>query len=288
MVHGASTHFGLAGWDYDAYIPIVQGALENLDFLIVASKRSPDRSIFRAAPRASGSCAVEVDVRRRPKTVDVHVLVYPLAQQPTVPDRFLISEGVLRGFRKDAQSRVLLGELLPTLRRDPERRPREATKRPARGRALSWVPFQFEGGRLTWLLGSGIALGGVSYVLFFAPEGEYQTNAAAMALLVFATLPYLGGLWGRSGARGAVTGMLAVYVPTFLYSLAMAGYIATGIASTEALASIASRPQFQGNMGIIFPIAFGIAGFVAGGVGGILGGLVFPVLPKGSAKTAGI
>jgi len=288
MVHGASKHFGLAGWDYDAYIPIVQGALEDLGFLIVASKSSPDQSIFRAAPRASGSCAVEVDVRRRPKTVDVHVLVYPLAQQPTVPDRFLISEGGLQGFRKDAQSRVLLGELLATLRRDPERTPREVTKRPARGRAPPWLSFQFEGGRLTWLLGSAIALGGVSYVLFFAPEGEYQTNAVAMAVLVFATLPYLGGLWGRSGARGAVTGMLAVYVPTFVYSLAMAGYIATGIASTEALASIASRPQFHGNMVSIFPIAFGIAGFVVGGVGGILGGLVFPVLPKGSAKTAGI
>ncbi len=58
MAQGVSSHFRMVRWDYDAYVPVVQGALENLDFLIVASKRGPTGVVFQAAPRSAGDCAV--------------------------------------------------------------------------------------------------------------------------------------------------------------------------------------------------------------------------------------
>ncbi len=288
MVQGATGHFSMARWDYDAYVPVVRAALENMSLRIVGSKRGDTGVVFQAAPRTVGDRAVEVEVQRRPRAVDVHVLVYPLSLLPSETNRFRIWEGALGTVDNDSQSRVLLGELLTALRRDLDRRPRSGSSSIGAARVPSWVFFGFKAGRITWLLGALLAFGGVSYLLFLAPEGTYQESAAAMALLVFGAFPLLGGLWGRSGLRGAFTGLFAVFIPSILYALAMIGQIFPGLVSTQALAAIASPGQFQGGMAVILPLAFGIAGLVAGGTGGVIGARVFPLLPKEFSKTAGV
>ena len=101
-VNGASRHFRQVRADYEAYVPIVQGALENLDFLIVGSQRSEDAIVFQAAPRNAGDRAVEVEVRRRTRSVNVLLLVYPLALLPTEPHRFRIQEGAFVPISEDA------------------------------------------------------------------------------------------------------------------------------------------------------------------------------------------
>jgi len=288
MALGASAHFRIR-WDYDSYIPIVQGALENLNLLIAASKRGPTGVVFQAAPRGEGDRAVEVEVQQRMRSIDVHVLVYPLVLLPREPDRFRIWDGAMAAdLDDDPRSRVVLGSLLTMLRRDLQQRPRDSTKRSTRNRAHTWSFFGFKAGRMTWFLGALMALGGVTYLLLYAPPGTYQANAAAMGLLAFGAIPFLGGLWSRSGPRGAFTGLIAVLLPALEYALAMAGMISADVASSEALAAIASRPQFQGAMIYLLPVAFGAAGLVAGGIGGLFGGRVFPLLPREFAKTAGI
>lgn len=285
MVSGAAGHFSMSGWDYDRYVPVVRAALESKELRIVGSKRGDTAVVFQAAPRTVGDRAVEVEVRNRPKAVEVHVLVYPLSILPSEPDRFRIWEGALGTVDSDARSRVLLGELLTALRRDLDRKPGPGGRRGVE-RVPNWVFFRFQAGRITWLLGTLIALSGVAYLLFLAPEGAYQDSAAGMAILVLGAFPFIGGLWARSGLRGALTGALAVLLPTVVYALAMAGQV-TGVASTEALDAIAPADQFQGALAVVFPIAFSIAGLVAGGLGGIIWGHVFPILPRQFAKTAG-
>lgn len=287
-MQGASGSFRQVVTDYDRYVPIVQGALENLDLLIVGSQRSNDGAVFQAAPRHVGDRAVEVEVVRRTKSVDVRVLVYPVELLPSERDRFRIREGDLARITEDDGSQVLLGKLLASIRRDLDFR----SRRPGFGRATkrvsSGIFFRFKAGRITWFLGALLGLGGVAYVLFYAPDGDYQNSAAGMATLAFGAIPFLGGLWGRSGPRGAFTGFLAVLVPAVLYALAITGQISAGLVSTQALAAIASQGQFQGVWTYVLPFAFAIAGLVAGGVGGIVGAWVFPLLPKDVAKTAGI
>ena len=289
MALGASAHFRMTGWDYDRYVPIVQGALENTDLLITASKRGPTGVVFQAAPRGPGDRAVEVEVQQGTRSIDVHVLVYPVVLLPKERDRFRIWEGAMAaGLDNDARSKVVLERLLTMLRRDLELRPPDSTTRTARDRAQPWVFFDFKAGRVTWFLGALMAVGGVAYLLLYAPPGEYQASAALMTLLAFGAIPFLGGLWGRSGPRGAFTGLVAVLLPALVYALAMAGMLSWNVASSEDLAAIASRSQFQGAMTYVLPVAFATAGLVAGGIGGLFGGRVFPLLPRESAKTAGI
>lgn len=287
-MYGASAHFSQVGANYEAYVPIVQGALENLDFLIVGSQRGEDGVVFQAAPRSAGGRAVEIEVRRRTRSVNVRLLVYPLALLPSEPHRFRIREGALAPISEDAESRLILGELLTSLRRDLDHRPPGGVPTPASKRVPSWVFFRFKAGRITWFLGTLMALGSVAFLLFVAPDGDYQNSAATMAILVFGAIPFLGGLWGRSGPRGAFTGFVAVLVPAVLYALATTRQISPGLVATQALAAIAPPGQFQGMWVVVFPFAFAIAGLVAGGIGGLVGARVFPLLPKQFTKTAGI
>ena len=287
-MYGAFVHFRQVGANYEAYVPIVQGALENLNFLIVGSQRGDDGVVFQAAPRSADSRAVEIEVRRRTRSVNVSLLVYPLALLPSEPHGFRIREGALAPISEDPESRLILGELLTSLRRDLDHRPPGGVPTPASKRVPSWVFFRFKAGRITWFLGTLLGLGGVTFLVFVAPDGDYQSSAATMEILVFGAIPFLGGLWGRSGPRGAFTGFVAVLGPAVLYALAMAGQISAGLVSTQALSAIAPPGQFVGAWTYILPFAFSIAGLVAGGIGGLFGARVFPLLPKQFTKTAGI
>jgi len=288
MPLGASTHFRLARWDYNSYVPIVQGALENMNLLITASKRGPNGVVFQAAPRGTGDRAVEVEAQKTGRSVAVHILVYPLSLLPKEIDRFRIWDGTMRGrLANDAASRAVLGRLHAALRRDRVKRPRDWTKVSHRNRATAWVFFNFKAGRITWMLGMVAALGGLTYLVLYAPRGDYQASAPTMALLAFGAIPFLGGLWGRSAIRGAFTGAIAVFVPTLVYALAMAGTVSWGVASSQALGAIAPPSHFAGGLTYAIPLAFAAGGFIAGAFGGLFGARVFPLLPRVS-KTAGM
>src|SRR3990172_8663890 len=94
MVRGAAAHFFLKEEEYERYYPLVLGVFQNNEFLVADSDRVEDRSILKGIPRSGSGHGLEVEIRRRPKGVDVHVLVVPLDELPEEPGRYLSREGV--------------------------------------------------------------------------------------------------------------------------------------------------------------------------------------------------
>src|SRR3989442_12059260 len=74
MARGASSHFSLKRVEYDRYYPTVLGVLQNSGFLVLDAERTDDRAFLQGLPRTGEGAGIEIEIRRRPKGVDVHVL----------------------------------------------------------------------------------------------------------------------------------------------------------------------------------------------------------------------
>lgn len=277
MVRGAATHLFLRGQEYERYYPLVLGVFQNNGFLVEDSARVEDRSILKGIPRSGSGFGVEVEMRRRPKGVDVHVLVVPLQDLPQEPGRFLSREGVFGTLRPDPGSRLLLHQLLRSLKREDEgpRRDPQFDRRPHQ--VPSWILFDLKGGAVFGILGTAVGTAAASYLLFWAPDGPYRSNEALLGIVLFVLTPWFSGIWARSGARGAAGGFLTVLLPLLFYAISALGYGLGGLVRPPGLPTVDSLMDVFGAAAVIVPAALGLLGAIPGAIAGAVGGKIFPL-----------
>src|SRR3989442_260453 len=209
MARGASSHFSLKRVEYDRYYPTVLGVLQNSGFLVLDAERTDDRAFLQGLPRTGEGAGIEIEIRRRPKGVDVHVLVVPHQDLPQEKGRFLMKQGVFGTLQSDPASDRTLADVLPGLRRDEGQRQVDPRFRRTPTNIPEWIFFNLKGGTMTWVLGTVIGLTGAAYLLFWAPEGPYRRNDALMGALLLVLAPWWSGIWGRSAARGLVAAFVS-------------------------------------------------------------------------------
>lgn len=277
MVRGAAAHFFLKEEEYERYYPLVLGVFQNNGFLVANSDRVEDRSILKGIPRSGSGHGLEVEIRRRPKGVDVHVLVVPLDELPEEPGRYLSREGVFATLQPDARSGSTLNHLLPSLkrvgggpRRDPQfdRRPHQVP---------SWIFFDLTGGAVSGVLGTVLGTVAAAYALFWAPDGAYRSNEALLAVLLFVLAPWFSGIWARSAIRGAAAGFVTVFVPILLYAVSALGYGLPDLLRAPGMPTVDTFLDVFGGLALIVSAALGVLGAVPGAIAGGVGGKIFPL-----------
>src|SRR2546426_6332632 len=90
MARGASSHFSLKRAEYDRYYPTVLGVLQNSGFLVMDADRDENRAFLQGLPRSGEGPGVEIEIRRKPKGLDIHVLVVPHEDLPPEKGQFLM------------------------------------------------------------------------------------------------------------------------------------------------------------------------------------------------------
>ena len=118
MARGASSHFSLKRVEYDRYYPTVLGVLQNSGFLVMDADRDENRAFLQGLPRSGAGSGVEIEIRRKPKGLDIHVLVVPHEDLPQEKGQFLMKRGVFGTLQSDPASERTLAGILPALRRD--------------------------------------------------------------------------------------------------------------------------------------------------------------------------
>src|SRR2546428_10197215 len=101
MARGASSHFSLKRVEYDRYYPTVLGVLQNSGFLVLDAERTDDRAFLQGLPRTGEGAGIEIEIRRRPKGVDVHVFVVPPQNLPQGKARFRLKQAGFETFQSD-------------------------------------------------------------------------------------------------------------------------------------------------------------------------------------------
>ena len=281
MVRGASSHFSMRGTDLDSYYPLALGVLQNFDFLIGDALRLEDRALLRAIPRYGGGPGVELELRRRPKGVDIHVLVVPSEDLPGDPGVFLMRQGAFVGLRSDAASDTLMKDLLPALRRDDMQRTRDPRFVRTPTNIPEWIFFNMTGGSVTWFLATVLATFGAAYLLFWAPEGAYRTNNLLVAGLLMIIAPWFGGIFSRTAARGFVAGFVTVALPAAVYTVSALGWGLGGLYRAPGVEAIdVFLVMFQGGAAILVPVVLGFLSGIPATIAGIVGGRLFPIRMK--------
>lgn len=277
MVRGAAAHFFLKGEEYERYYPLVLGVFQNNGFLVADSGRIEDRSILKGIPRSGSGSGLEVEIRRRPKGVDVHVLVVPLDELLQEPGRYVSREGVFATLQPDAASGSMLRLLLPSLKREGEgpRRDPRFDRRPHQ--VPSWIFFDLKGGAVSGVLGTALGTVAAAYLLFWAPEGAYRSNDALLAVLLFVLAPWFSGIWARSAIRGAAAGFITVFLPTLFYAISALGFGLPGLFRAPGMPTVDTFFEVFGGLALIVPAALGLLGAFPGGIAGAVGGRIFPL-----------
>ena len=277
MVRGASSHFSLKRTDYVAYYPLVLGVLQSSGFLVLDAERGEDRAYLQGHPRSGEGPGVEIEVRRRPKGVDVHVLVVPHEDIPEEKGRFLIRQGVFGSLEQDAASSRALAEILPSLRRDDTEKRLDPHFARTPTNIPEWIFFNLRGGTVTWFLGTLLGTLGAAYLLFWAPDGVYRYNAALIGALLLVLCPWWSGIWARAAARGFVAGFFTVVIPATVYVIAALGWAAPGLHRDPGVWMIDTlMGSLAGSLGLVAPIVLGLLAAVPGMIAGIVGGRIFP------------
>lgn len=278
MPRGASAHFFLANTDYEGFYPLVLGVFQNYGYLVADSERGEERSLLKGIPRAGSGEGVEVEIHRKPRGVNVHVLVAPLADFPREAGRFLSREGVFATLQYDSGSQTTLAALLPALRRE-DRRPPPDPRFDRRPHSIpAWLFFNLKGGAVTGLLGTALGTIGAMYLLIWAPPGPYRSNDALMAVLLVLA-PWFSGIWTRSAKRGFTAGFLTVVLPAALYAVHALGYV-TILQPAASMPLIDALLTSFGNLAYIAPLALGLLAAIPGAIAGIVGGRIFPLRPR--------
>src|SRR3989442_1659895 len=165
MARGASSHFSLKRAEYDRYYPTVLGVLQNSGFLVMDADRDENRAFLQGLPRSGAGPGVEIEIRRRPKGLDIHVLVVPHEDLPQEKGQFLMRQGVFGTLQSDPASERTLAGILPALRRDNMERAVDPSFRRPPPNIPEWIFFNLKKGTPPWFLGilSGIvgAIAGV-------------------------------------------------------------------------------------------------------------------------------
>ena len=286
MARGASSHFSLKRAEYDRYIPVVMGVLQNSGFLVMDSDRSEGRAFLQEMPRSAEGPGIEIEIRRRPKGVDVHVLVVPYEDLPEEKGRFLMRQGVFGALQRDAASEKTLEEILPGLRRDDMERPVDPQFRRTPTNIPEWIFFNLKTGSVTWFLGTVIGLTGASYLLFWAPDGPYRQNGPLMTGLLFVLAPWWSGIWARSAKRGFVAGFVTVLIPAAFYTVSALGYGLPGLYRPPGISVMDGVIRaFSGAAGLAAPIVLGIAAGIPAMIAGVIGGRIFPLRMKRASES---
>ena len=286
MVRGAADHFFLKGMDYEGYYPIVLGVFQNNDFLVADTDRVEDRAIVKGIPRSGSGLAMEIEIRRRPKGVDVHVLLVPLEALPRETGRFLSRQGTYVSLSTDPACQAKLKEVLPSLKREFETRPTDPRFAHTPLHIPEWVFFNLRGGSVTWFIGILLGILGGAYFLLWSPNVLYRDNDALNQGLLFLIVPWFAGIWARTVVRGYVAGFLAVALPAVLYVVSAAGLGLPGLARPPGVYLLDGfLSHFSGAAGLLVPAVVGLLTGVSGAIAGAVGGRIFPVEMKRPALT---
>jgi len=289
MARGASSHFSLKRVEYDRYYPTVLGVLQNSGFLVLDAERTDDRAFLQGLPRTGEGAGIEIEIRRRPKGVDVHVLVVPHQDLPQEKGRFLMKQGVFGTLQSDPASDRTLADVLPGLRRDEGQRQVDPRFRRTPTNIPEWIFFNLKGGTMTWVLGTVIGLTGAAYLLFWAPEGPYRKNDALMGALLLVLAPWWSGIWGRSAARGLVAAFVTVAIPVTFYVVSALNWALPDLARDPQISLITVfLDALKGPAGIAVPLILGILSGIIGAIAGVIGGRIFPLQMKQSRSSESI
>jgi len=282
MARGAASHFLLKRTDFETYYPLLLGVLQNTGFLVADAKRGEDRALLKALPRSGMGSGLEVELRRRHKGVDVHILVVPHEDIPGESGRFLMHRGHFAFLHKDSASARTLAEILPSLRPDDSQRPPldpHFAKTPSH--VPDWIFFNTQGGAVTWLLGTAIGTIAAAYLLFWAPDGPYRENSFLIGALLLVLAPVWSGMWARSAGRGFVAAFVTVGLPVTIYVVAALGWGLTDLRRVPGVYTIdAFLTSLAGSSGIFVPFLLGILAAGVGAGAGIIGGRIFPTRMK--------
>ncbi len=286
MARGASSHFSLKRSEYDRYYPTVLGVLQNSGFLVLDADRDENRAFLQGLPRSGVGPGVEIEIRRRPKGLDVHVLVVPHEDLPQEKGRFLMRQGVFGSLQRDAASERTLADILPGLRRDDIVRPLDPRFRRTPTNIPQWIFFNLKTGRVTWFLGTLIGLTGAAYLLFWAPEGPYRQNDPLMAGLLLILAPWWSGIWGRSAARGLAAAFVTVALPVAFYVISALDWALPGLSRPPGISLIGVLiGSLPGAAGIAVPVILGVLSGIVGAIAGVIGGRIFPLQMKQPAES---
>jgi len=279
MVRGASSHFSLKGTDFDSYYSLALGVLQNFDFLVGDALRLEDRALVRAIPRSGAGSGVELELRRRPKGVDVHVLVVPYEELPTDKGQFLMRMGAFVAVQSDPASDTTLADIVPSLRRDDMHRRVDQRFVRTPTNIPEWIFFNLTGGSVTWFLATVLAMTAAAYLLFWAPDGPYRTNNLLIAGLLLIIAPWFAGIFSRTASRGFVAGFLTVMVPAVFYVVAALGWGLPSLRRTPGIMAIDVflLSMFQGGMALLVPPVLGFLAGIPAAIAGVIGGRLFPI-----------
>jgi len=286
MARGASSHFSLKRAEYDRYYPTVLGVLQNSGFLVMDADRDENRAFLQGLPRSGAGPGVEIEIRRRPKGLDIHVLVVPHEDLPQEKGQFLMRQGVFGTLQSDPASERTLAGILPALRRDNMERAVDPSFRRTPTNIPEWIFFNLKTGTATWFLGTVIGLTGAAYLLFWAPEGPYRQNSPLMTGLLLVLAPWWSGIWGRSALRGLAGAFVTVSLPVTFYVVSALGWGFPGLTRPPGITLIqVLLVSIQGPAGIAVPVILGILSGIVGAIAGVIGGRIFPLKVKRSAES---
>lgn len=273
--------------NYEEYYPIVLGVLQNNDFLVADAERLEDRSFVKGSPRSGAGVGVEIEIRRRPKGVDAHVLVVPFEDLPREPGTFLIRQGAFGYLRGDPASRDTLDALLPSLRRD-DFADRPTDPRFARGPSHipEWIFFDLQGGAVTFFLGTLLGTVATMYLLFASPDGLYRGNPALLAGFLLILAPWFAGMLARTVPRGYVAGLVTVALPVALYVVSALGLGLPGLRRDPGVPVIdAIIGVLPGPAGLAAAAVLGLSAGLPGAIAGAVGGRIYPIRVRRPALT---
>ena len=285
MARGASSHFSLKKAEYDRYYPTVLGVLQNSGFLVLDADRDENRALLQGLPRSGVGPGVEIEIRRRPKGLDIHVLVVPHEDLPQEKGRFLMRQGVFGTLQSDAASERTLANILPGLRRDNMERQVDQQFRRTPTNIPEWIFFNLRTGTVTWFLGTVIGLTGAAYLLFWAPDGPYRQNDPLMAGLLLVLAPWWSGIWGRSAFRGLVAAFVTVALPVTFYVVSALGWALPGLRPPGIALIQVLLGSLPGPAGIAVPVILGVLSGIVGAIAGVIGGRIFPLKMKRPAES---
>jgi len=278
MTRGAAAHFSLKRTEFDPYYTLLLGVIQNQGLLVADVDRSEDRALMKALPRSGMVPGVELELRRRTRGVDVHVLVAPHEDFPAQKGRFLMHSRHFAFLHKDAASARTLSEIMPALRRTETQRPLDPHFAATPSHIPNWIFFNIRGGgAMTWFLGTAIGTIGAAYLLFWAPDGPYRYNGYLIGAFLLVLAPWWSGMWARSATRGFVAAFVTVVIPVTLYVIAALGWGLTGLRRDPGVYTIDTfLASLTGSTGMVVPFLLGILAAGVGAIAGIIGGRIFP------------